>query len=307
MICDNKYEFQNQYHLNLDAFFLQFMKERFQIKKVFKKNIEQLLSAIFKYCNEDKRINLFKNFLGMSERKIKTEILDCYLLLLKNLSVSFYKIFDDFETSKSLLMSLENCLGIYLNKFTHHQLHMLNIDLLLKNTQVFKNNKELEVIPLQEKKDLLFLNRFYNKNQEYFKNLLLESKNNNITLINQNEISEKLYSANQEFGIDLNNSVQIFKRHFKYDGLDEIQLQSLFEFFLDKFYFKVKIIDFVDITVDALINLYDKLEKKILNIWDKVLFLKNKEVIFFKEFEVILTTIIGNNNDNMWKINLYFR
>lgn len=100
---DNKLDATNTFHLHMDQFFLKFMKEKFRLNKIFKKNTEQAILSFMKYAPEDIRIENFRRFLGIGESRIRTEVLDAYLILLKNLPISFYKIFEDYEISSGFL------------------------------------------------------------------------------------------------------------------------------------------------------------------------------------------------------------
>jgi hypothetical protein len=65
--------------------------------------------------------------------------------------------------------------------------------------------------------------------------------------------------------------------------------------------------DFIDISLDSFIDIYGALENKLSNLWNKILFLKNEDVMYFKEFEVYILNIRGDKDkDNLWKFKSYF-
>jgi len=68
----------------LDEFFILLMKEKFRMKKIVKKNCEESIAGIMKYSLEDKRIDLSRRFLGIGENKLRIEVLEEYLSLIKS-------------------------------------------------------------------------------------------------------------------------------------------------------------------------------------------------------------------------------
>jgi len=118
------------------------------------------------------------------------------------------------------------------------------------------------------------------------------------------EIVNYFINANREFEINLNLALEIFITNFKVNN-DLLELESFFNFFLNKYYFKVKILDFTYVSVDRLINIYFGLDKLLGKMWDNADF-KKQGIIFFKEFEQVLIVLLGNS-ENKWKIAEYFK
>ena len=79
---DTKMAFEGFRKNSLDDFLYQYLFERFKIKKLVKKHIEETILAILKYSPDDERIALFSQFLGL-DTQIRREILDHYLSLIK--------------------------------------------------------------------------------------------------------------------------------------------------------------------------------------------------------------------------------
>jgi len=70
--------------LSFDEFFFKFMQERFKLKKVINKHIEETLMAVLLYDKTDERIMLLKRFLGLDENdRLRREVLDIYLSIIK--------------------------------------------------------------------------------------------------------------------------------------------------------------------------------------------------------------------------------
>jgi len=68
----------------LDDFLFRYMSEKFKLKKIIKKNTEETIMAVMKYSKEDPRIDVFRRLLGIGDHKIRREVLDIYLILLKS-------------------------------------------------------------------------------------------------------------------------------------------------------------------------------------------------------------------------------
>ena len=302
---DNKLDVSNTFHLHMDQFFIKFMKEKFKLNKIFKKNTEQAILSFMKFAPEDYRIEIFRKFLGLGESRMRTEVLDSYLILLKNLPISFYKLFEDFETSSAFLINLETCNEIYSNKFANFYLHLESLENLLTASTFNKNDNELDKIGLENKRDIYFLHNYQHKAQDHFAKLLADFKLGNMIDIEYYEIAEHLILANKDYGLSLDECAIILKRNFDMKQ-DKVNLEKFFEYFLDKYQIKIKVIDFVQITLDNFILMFADLEKKIAKIWDNSMDIKVKGIMFYKEFENILLGIFGNP-ENKWKYNEYFK
>lgn len=302
---DNKLDITNTFHLHMDQFFVKFMKEKFKLTKIFKKNCEQAILSFMKYASEDPRIDLFRKFLGIGESRIRTEVLDNYLLLLKNLPISFYKLFDELEASNAYLINLETCNEIFSNKFANFFLNLESLEKLLRAAVFHKNENKLENIGLENKRDIYFLDRYRAKAQDAFEKLLNEFKQGNVVEIEFLAVAEQMILANKDFDINLDECQEIIGRNFDVK-FERLSLEKFFEYFLDKYNIKLKVIDFVQIALDNFILIYSDLEKKITKIWESSSDIKAKGIMFSKEFEVILLNIF-KNADNKWKFNEYFK
>jgi len=95
------------------------------------------------------------------------------------------------------------------------------------------------------------------------------------------------------------------KKNFKINNKEFVELDSFFDYFLNKFYFKIKVIDFVNVSVDMLIYVYISLNKILHKMWDNA-DEKRQGIIFVKEFEQVLSMLLGNR-ENKWKIAEYFK
>jgi hypothetical protein len=285
------------------------MKEKFKIQKIAKRNTERTILAINNFSEEDNRIKIFKKFLGISDTKIRTEILDNFLILLKNLPISFFKLFEDLNESDNITINIDKCFEIYLQKFKLFNLEIINFDDIFRKCIIYKNDKILNEnnfnLNFNYFKDVYFLNRYYNKSIDYFHDLILEFKSKKINSIELLKISQSFSFSNSDFEPNLEKVLEVFKRNFKVEN-NEIYLGELFEFYQDKFNFKIKILDFISITLDCFITIYDKIEKKLIEMWGKIR-MKDKDIMLYKDFEQFLNMIFGENIENKWKFNEYFK
>ena len=305
MHLDNKYDLEDKYHLHFDEFFLKFMKEKFKLEKILKKNIEQTVMSIIKYSSNDPRIESSGKFLGIGNIKLRTEILDLFLILLKNIPVSFFKLFDDYEISDSFLIPVDTCVEIYMTKFFSYKIYLENFEKMIKFSKIFKNEHEVqEDLGKYYKTDIYYLQRYYIKSRDAFESLLTDFKSfkskDNYTI----EIIEHLIMSNIEFDISLSMGMDILKRNFKFTN-DVIILDSFFDFFLDIYLIKIKVLDFVQISLECFCAIYSDLDRKLYKMWQKVN-LEKDSIMLYKDFENALVLILGNNDD-IWKFTEYFK
>lgn len=301
---DNKFDLSNKYHLHMDEFLIKFMKEKFHYNKIFKRNLEQTIMGITEYSQEDIRIESMRIFCGIHlAQPLHMHVLDCFLVLLKNLPISFFKLFEEFEISNYILISIDGCIEIFNTKFPHYFISLESFDKIIKATKIFKNEIQMDEFSIDYKKDIFFLMRFYQKSSLYIEGLLKLFKSGTKAEESMNVISEQMILTNKEYGLSLIDCIDILKRNFKHSD-NNVYLEKFFDFFLDKYVVKIKALEFVQISLDSFRNIYTELEKKIDFIWTKTDYEK-KGLIFFKEFEKILVELLGST-ENLWKFTEYF-
>ena len=76
-------DLEGRMRLNFDEFVYNFIQNRFKLKKLIKKNCEELILSIIEWGGKDNRVNLLRQFLGCGENTLRREILDIYLSLIK--------------------------------------------------------------------------------------------------------------------------------------------------------------------------------------------------------------------------------
>lgn len=214
--------------------------------------------------------------------------------------LSYFKIFE--ESSNIYTLLTEFCFEIYYEKL--HEFNLINENKvnILKSTKVYAEDKEVEKISDDVKLEYLLLSRFYNKSLIFIGNL--------IALYKDGQTTEKLTSfydhfsfTNKEFRISNDQFNHIFTKHFSVNDL-EVDLESFFNFFKNSYYFKIKVIDFLEITLYSLINYFDLLEKQINKYYGMIQF-KYPEFISLIEFSELIHKI--TNEDNRWKVSDYFK
>ncbi len=291
----------------MDRVFLKYFTEKLKIKKIVNKTCEQFLLGIIKYSTEDNRIDLLRRLLGIGDSRIHIEVVDCFLTILKNLRISFLKIFQD--SIEEYIMNVEECIEIYQQKFSFYLISQEAIYKILHKCQVYEGGEKLNNLGYIKIRDLFLLNRFYEKSEYFFEKLLNEYRNKEKTEIGLIEISRDFIIANSDFDINYNLSIEIFEGNFPIKknntNIKFILLENLFEIFTKKKYFKIKIIDFVYISVEIFIKIYDFLKEILEKIWENS-DLKSDGIIFFKEFEKVLLKFLGKS-ENKWKIAEYFK
>jgi len=82
---DTRADLEGTKKIFLDDFLFKYMSEKFKIKKIIKKNLEEVIMSIMKYCKDDHRIDIIRRFLGIGDDIIRREVLDLYLTLLKSI------------------------------------------------------------------------------------------------------------------------------------------------------------------------------------------------------------------------------
>lgn len=290
--------------MTMDEFLLKFMKEKFKLTKIVKSNCEKTILSLLKYAGDDIRIDMLRRFIGIGDSKIQREILDCFLIILKNLPISFYKIYD--ETDTPYIMGFDTAFDILNHKFPHYLLSAEAFDKLIRVCEIYDGDKKLEESRYEKVRDIYFLHHFYNKNTTYIENLLQDYKSKKKLEEDILEMSHEFISANRDYDIKLNTIFEVFENNFKIlKKTSTIDLDSFFAYFLKKLYFKIRIVDYLKISLEIFIQTYNGLQKLLLKMWEKA-DIKKQGIIFYKEFEQVLGSLLGSS-ENKWKIIEYFK
>jgi hypothetical protein len=281
----------NNAKVSFDEFFINYFTEKYGIKKLIKKNTESTLLAILSNSKLDNRIALFGRFLGLRGIPINKHILDIYLNILKLLPISFYKLFTD-PGYKDFIMDTSLCFEIY-RKYPYYNFGNNSKDILAK-TIVLKGNEE-HVVSEENKDDYFALNNFHDKSFMLVADIFTDYKAGKLYFPDIDKLIEALVSSNADLSDKLASDILHRTFTINENGLD---LKCFLSHFNNKFSFKIKIVQFLDLTVNSLINLFNRIENRINDLFKEV---KANEVIDFKTFETIMMKIIPKLEYN-WHI-----
>jgi hypothetical protein len=200
------------------------------------------------------------------------------------------------------------CFEIYYNKFPLHFLIENNLDDLISTSALSADENQITLKSHSQKIEYFYLTKFYNKSVLFFNDLTEEYTKNpkNDKILQMKKIADLFILANKEFEVDYRTAVEIFKNNFKFIKDEEIiEFESFMEFFKTKRKFSIRVIQFLEITFDFMVNMYRTIESQI-----KLFCLNCKEIanncLVYKDFEEVLTKLIPNF-ENKWMINDYFK
>jgi hypothetical protein len=258
--------------------------------------------AIMKYAGEDTRIDLIRKFLGIGEDKIRREVLDYYLILMKCLPISFFKLFDD--EYNNYVMNPELCFEIYFTKLHNMNLVSENKEALIKFSKIYDSNGEPLQIREDRRLDLFLVIRFLNRSYNFISDIT-DLQKQNIKEEQTSKLVEAFQNANKEFKLSNDKIFEIVQKYFS-AGKAKFNIDNLLNYFnQNKISFKLKIIDFLDISVNSIVQLFNVIERKIVRLFDEI---DSKKVglIYFREFEELMKKIMPVV-ENKWKIAEYFK
>ena len=312
---DNKLDLANKRRMGFEDFLYNYMKDKFKLRKIIKKHCEETILSIQKYSSknklwlgQDSRIDLIRRFLGLSENKLRSQILDLYLVLLKGklycylaLPISFFKIFED--DNNTCTMNTECCYEIYQTKFEFYKLFNENKDNIMKQSTVWEKDNEINM-NFERKLDCYLLSRFYYNSQSFVNEQVNLYNSGKPGYVDMNKFYDLFSNVNKLFDITRNQFDKIIEKFFSCK-LQKLEIEEFFEFFSKKYIFKIKIMDFIDISMTSIISIYSHLEKKIISTFESVES-KHPEIIFFKEFQEILGKVL-DFDEYKWKMIEFFK
>jgi hypothetical protein len=307
---DIKSDMEGTRKLLMDEFIYKFMCDKFKMNKIIKRNCEQTIMAIIKYSIEDSRVDLIRKFMGVGDDKIRREVLDVYLNILKNLPISFFKLFD--EDNKAYLMNTDLCFELFHSKYPQFDLVYHTQDQIVYASTINDNDKQLK-IPKDRKYDYYLLTKMYNNSSNFINDLIQMVKSKDKSELRLDKFIVNFQISNREFDfLKLDYIKDIFKRNFIVNSqtindstVNFINIDSFLSFFIKKYYFKINVQEFLDISLFSLLEIFQNVEKMITKFFDSADILK-EGVIYKKEFLEIINKILVNS-DNKWKIGDYYK
>ncbi len=200
-------------------------------------------------------------------------------------------------------MQTDLCLEIYFTKFNYYNMIKENKASLIRYTVVYEKNKENKGMIDDRKYELFVMSRFFSKAQFFLNELLLEYRQNKKNYEPISSFYDQFSVANKEFNFDKNEIKYFFMKVFPVIS-EEVSLEAIYDF-QNKYYFKIKVTDFIEITLESFIFTYDYLEKKVSSVFDT--FDSRKQgIIYYKEF-IEMINYIFVIPENEWKLNEFFK
>jgi hypothetical protein len=288
----------------MDEYLLIYLKDKFKLSKIVKKNCLITLVSILKYSTEDIRVDYFRKFLGLGTQKIRTQIVDNFFILLKNLGFSFFKLFEDIDIVSDHTMSINDCCRIYKKHFPNSTIEFEIYEKLLNASEFIRDESHISILPINAKREIYFLKRYKEKFPDHFGNIVGNYKKNEEKL-SFLELAEFVKFANDEYNINLDYIKEIFKRNFELQN-DKMKMEKVVDYFLRDYSIKIKILDFVYITLEQLCIIYGEFERNLNSIMDNFLESKIKGIYFYKDFENLMDQIFSQN-ESKWKYPKYFK
>lgn len=291
-----------------DEFFFNFMKSKFKLRKVTNKHCAEFILALFRYSKEDKRVDLFRRFLCVGNNPIKSEAVNIILVILQNLPITLYKLYNNETNFEAFYLSTEMCFEIYHTKLKFLNLVSQNKSALFINTKVFdekaKNKKKSQVLITEIKKaDLFFFSRMFKKSLVFMSDLKYELKNKNKEYEDLKLLTSRFSFDNQEFQFTDLEILDLFNRNLKIVD-KKVYLPSLFDLFDLKYKFQISLIDFIEITNIRLSYLFDKLEEQAVIVFRDA-DINGKKYFEVKDFEIAVRKMIPRPLDKSQIIELF--
>ena len=200
-------------------------------------------------------------------------------------------------------MQTDLCIEIYFTKFFYYNLVKENKNSLIRYTIVYEKNKENKGIIDERKYDLFIMSRFFSKAQFFINELLLEYRQNKKNYEPISSFYDQFSVANKEFNFEQSEIKCFFMKVFPVIS-DEVPLEAINEF-QNQYFFKIKVTDFIEITLETFISTYDFLVKKVSSIFDTY-DSRKQGIIYYKEF-IEMINFIFVIPENEWKLNEYFK
>ena len=204
-------------------------------------------------------------------------------------------------------MDIDLCIDIFNENFPlFHLTKDIIVYLLNQSSVIDGKDKEIPNLKVETKYQLYLLVRFYKKSTIFMNNLLNKFKSSHNDKIHFKELFDQfnLINRDMDFNEEIINS--IFSSYFTIEDDNCIKLESLFTFFKEKSYtFKIKVIDYIEISMKNFIYLYGFLEKKLSLIFDKFV-MKQDGLMGIKEFQNAFLSIIGGS-EREWTITPFFK
>lgn len=292
--------------LFFSEFFVKYFIDKFKLKKIIQQNTEETIMAILKYSSEDKRIDYFRRFLSIGSDPIRREVLDIFLIILTELPFSYHKLFYE-DNYEAFLLSTEFALEILYTRFKIFNFARLMFKSIIFSSSIYdKSNRKISKgISIQNKDNLFYLYRLYQRGKVFINDLLINLKNNTTDKVSVNDLMKHLKDENKEYELNNETCYSAINNNFKINTEDNsVNLTEFCNFFLERKTFKIAVFDFIELCINQARLLFDYIELKAKRIFESI-DVKNTETLNQKQFYICINLLIRNQTNN-WKMNEFF-
>ena len=255
---------------------------------------------------DDHRIDLFRRFLGLSDLKLRPEVLDQYLILIKSkitftigLPISFFKLFEEFP--EELFISADICFKLYSSMFGQFNFIFENREKIMNKTIMSIMDRE-EKVNDKKKFEFFIIFQFYYKSS-IFINQIVSNYKKGQTHETFKKFWDQFSISNKDLCISYGEFEYIFEKSFKVSD-HGVDLEYFLQFFHERYTFLIKITDFLEISLSSITNTFDLLEKKI-NRFFSISDIGRHEILSFKEFYDAISRML--TNETKWNISEYLK
>ena len=195
-------------------------------------------------------------------------------------------------------MQTDLCIEIYFTKFNYYDLIKENKLTLIKASVLEENSIENKTMLEEKKYEIFVLNRFVQKAQFFINELIYQFKENNKSFEPLSSFYDQFSIVNKEFNFTNTEFKYYFSKNLNVVS-DQVSLESL-QNFIAKYCFKIRVVDFIQITLISFISIFDFLESNITSVFD-IFDTKKQGIFHFKEFTDAVNFIF-KVPENDWKI-----
>ncbi len=198
-----------------------------------------------------------------------------------------------------MLISLDLCFELIYSKIKFCNLADTLKNQLFYETKVFVGNIEKKGFEGVKKRHLFYIHRFINKSSLFIENLTLGEKD----YVDVETVMSKFIQANYEFSISKKECQEIFSEYFTQNE-ETIATESINNFTKNHYFFKINLMNSIDILIKELILVFRNLESKLGILYDQ--YDSDCEgIIQFKHFDNLMKQIL--KSDDYWRTADYFK
>ena len=179
-----------------------------------------------------------------------------------------------------------------MRKLRKFELSTMNRDNILYASKFYEDKTLIKILSLRQRFEYLVLIRFFEHSTSFLASIEKEHKDFNLKEEEIKEICQNHFSIYSEL-----------KDEDEEEMIEVIDLYTFFEFYHKRMDAKILVTDFMDISLDYMIKLYNEIEIKLINLYQRF---ANQNLLFYTEFDAAMKKIFANS-ENKWKSLEYFR